>query len=154
MEEIDDSELAFINDCMFYLKKDFDNFFKNYNITIEIIEEKYYDWFDIKYILEIIINNNIYNFTIYESLNEKEVPIKLSFHYGVNYYFGGNDIFNKIINIINNDLIKLINNEINQIENLIKKEEILINRIDFQIKSSAYLMSKFNIPVEITLLCF
>lgn len=149
-----EEELAFIDDCMFYLKKDLDNFFKNYQIKIQIIEEKSYDCFEIEYLLKVIINNNTYYFTIYEIINENEVPIKLSFNYDNNYYYGGNDIFNKIIKIVNNDLDKLINNEIDQIENLLKKEEYIINLINFQIKGSANLMFKFNIPAEIALLCF
>ena len=50
--------------------------------------------------------------------------------------------------------VDLIINEIDQIENQLKKEEKLINDIDFQIKGSVNLMTKFNIPVDIALLLF
>ena len=151
MEEvINESFLAYKNDCMFYLNLALNDFLKDFNINFEIIEEENFSY-ENEYFAVIHIDDKTFGFIIYETLNEDDVPSNLTFRYGINYYFGGIDIYNKIIDVITNDLII---NEINQIENLLIEEENEIESIDFQIKTAAYLMSKFTIPVEIALLCF
>ena len=145
MEEVNEYVLAFKNNSIFYLQETF----KNYDINFEILEEKNNNWFAIiEYHTRVIINNKKYNFIIYKTIKN---PVQLLFRYNICNYIGVTDIFNK-----NNDIIKhdLIINEIDKIENQLKKEEKLINEINFQIKGSANLMTRFNIPAEIALLLF
>lgn len=135
MEEVDESQLAFKNDCMFYLNEAFNNFFSDYDIKFEIIEEEDYHLFEIEYFTKVIINNNNYYFIFNETLYNN-VPVKLLFRHDKSVFIGATEIFNKIIDIIKDDLV------IHE-----------INKIDFEIRGCANLMTKFNIPLEIALIC-
>ena len=140
---------------MFHLNKALNDFLKYYNIKFEIIDNdsdnNNYQYYVIEYLTKVIINNNNYYFIIYEIMNKDYISIELIYYHNIYQYRGKKNIFNKIIKIINNDLII---HEINYIENQLVKEEEFINKIDLQIKGSANLMSKFSLPADIALLCF
>jgi len=135
---------------MFYLQETLNDFLNDFDVKVDIIEESGYEYKN-EYFIVIKINNKVYDFLIYESINSYEVPCKLIMHNGNNYYIGAIKIFNKIIDLIHYDLLI---HEINEIEKELIIQENEINQVDFQIKGAANIINKFSLPVDIALLCF
>jgi len=140
-----------MNDYFYSLYKSLDAFFKKNTTIIITVDISNDHWFEINYTIKISVNNKTFDFIIIETLNNNDKPFTLTFHYGTNYYFGRINIYNKIIEIITPELII---HELNEIEKLLTEEENVIESIDFQIKTAAYIINKFSLPPEVALLCF